>query len=79
MVGADETLSVAAAGVAMQDVVTEPCGRAPGVARGRTLAGFVIIAAVIDLPCCATVNMQHMRPAPPEPPPYTGYMTSLPP
>jgi hypothetical protein len=67
------------AGAAMQDIVTEPNGRAVEVAKRRTLAGLVILAAVIALPGCSTVNMQHMRPAPPEPPPYTGYMTSLPP
>jgi hypothetical protein len=66
-------------GVAMQDLVTEPGGRAVDVAKGWTLASLMILAAVIALPGCSTVNMQHMRPAPPEPPPYTGYITSLPP
>jgi hypothetical protein len=67
------------ASMAMQDILTEPGGRADDVAKRRALAGLVILAAVIALPGCSTVNMQHMRPAPPEPRPYTGYMTSLPP
>jgi hypothetical protein len=63
----------------MQGIVTEPGGRALGMTVGRILTGLVILAAIIALPGCSTVSMQHMRPAPPEPPPYTGYMTSLPP
>ena len=62
-----------------EDIGAEPRGRAVDVAKGWTLVSLVTLAAVIALPGCSTVNMQHMRPAAPEPPPYTGYMTSLPP
>ena len=75
MVDADETLlgcGMCLAGVAMQDILTELDGRADDVAKRRALAGLVILAAVIVLPGCSTVNMQHMRPAPPEPPRTPG-------
>ena len=67
------------AGAAMQDIVTEPGGRALDAARGQSPSGPVMLAMVIALAGCSTVNMQHMRPAPAAPPPYTGYMSSLPP
>lgn len=44
---------------------------------GRSLWALVIFAAVMALPGCSTVNTEHMRLAPPQPPPYTGYMSSL--
>jgi polysaccharide biosynthesis/export protein len=67
----------ALAGAAMQNIATEPDGRAVGAARGQGLCGLVILATVIALPGCSTVDTQRMRPAPREPPPYTGYMSSL--
>jgi protein involved in polysaccharide export with SLBB domain len=67
------------AGAAMQSIATEPDGRALDAARTQSLWGLVILATVIGLAGCSTADTQRMRPAPPEPPPYTGYMSSLPP
>ena len=67
------------AGAAMKDIVTEPGARAPHLAACRSVRGLVIFASLIALASCSTANTEHMRPAPAKPPPYTGYMSSLPP
>ncbi len=69
------------AGAAMQSIATEADGRALDAARTQSLWGLVILATVIGLAGCSTVDTQRMHPAPAEPPPYAGYgyMSSLPP
>jgi hypothetical protein len=52
MVGADETFlgcGMCLAGAAMQDIVTEPGGRAGDVAKRRALMGLVILGSPHDL------------------------------
>jgi hypothetical protein len=61
-----------------EDIVIESQpGGGPDAVRGCTVCGLMIFAGVVAMSGCSTVDMQHMRAAPSEPPPYTGYTSWL--